>query len=108
MNWKKLLLLGLVLTAFTATNLWAVEGGNSRKGKALFKKNCKSCHGVGSEGGELTPTTNTMKQWDRFFEKNTDKHPGDVFKTVSEKDLQDINQFLYDHAKDSPAPATCG
>jgi len=27
---------------------------------------------------------------------------------MSEKDLKDINQFLYDHAADSPSPETCG
>ncbi|WP_342672702.1 c-type cytochrome [Pelobacter seleniigenes] len=84
----------------------AVEGGNSRKGKHLFKKNCKSCHDTGGEGGALTPLTKTMGQWDRFFEKQD--HPGDLFKSMSEKDLKDINQFLYDHAADSPSPETCG
>jgi len=107
MNLKKVLALVLVLV-FTVSTAMAIEGGNSRKGKALFKKDCKSCHDAGGEGGELTPMAKTMKQWDRYFEKNSADHPADVFKTVSEKDLKDIQQFLYDHAKDSPAPATCG
>ncbi|MDX2479390.1 MAG: cytochrome c [Desulfuromusa sp.] len=108
MNWKNLLLIGLILAAFTATNVLAVEGGNARKGKHLFKKNCKSCHNSGGEGGELTPMDKTMSQWDRFFKKAAKKHPGDTFKSISEKDLKDINQFLHDSAADSPSPATCG
>jgi cytochrome c2 len=108
MNWKILLLIGLILTAFTATSVLAVEGGNARKGKHLFKKNCKSCHDFGAEGGELTPMTKTMSQWDRFFKKAAKKHPGDTFKNLKEKDQKDIHQFLYDSAADSPSPATCG
>ena len=106
MMWKKVLLVGLILSAFCVSSVMAVEGGNSRKGKHLFKKNCKSCHSVGAEGGELTPMSKTMKQWDRFFDKA--EHPGDLFKSTSEKDLKDINQFLYDKAADSPSPETCG
>lgn len=106
MNWKKILLLGLILSAVTATSVLAIEGGNARKGKHLFKKNCKSCHSAGGEGGELTPMSKTMKQWDRFFHKG--KHSGEVINTVSKKDLKDINQFLFDKAADSPSPATCG
>ncbi len=105
MNWKKLLLLALVLTAFAVTSALAVDGGNSRKGKHLFKKNCKTCHNDGGEGGELTPMTKTMAQWDRFFKKA--KHSGDAL-NLKEKDLKDINQFLYDNAVDSEHPATCG
>ncbi len=104
--WKKVLLVGLILSAFCVSSVMAVEGGNSRKGKHLYKKNCKSCHSAGAEGGDLTPMSKTMKQWDRFFNKA--EHPGDLFKSTSEKDLKDINQFLYDKAADSPSPETCG
>lgn len=104
--WKRVLLVGLVLSAFCVSSVLAVEGGNDRKGKHLFKKECKSCHSEGGEGGDLTPMSKTMKQWDRFFEKQ--EHPGDIFKTMKEKDMKDINQFLYDKAADSPSPETCG
>jgi len=104
--WKKVLLVGLILSAFCVSSVMAVDGGNSRKGKHLYKKDCKSCHSTGAEGGDLTPMSKTMKQWDRFFEKLD--HPGDALKSISDKDLKDINQFLYDHAADSPSPETCG
>ena len=91
-----------------ATVMTAAEGGNSRKGKYLYKNNCKACHSEGAEGGELTPMSMTMKQWDRYFEKKADEHPGETFSEISEKDMKDIIQFLYDHAKDSPSPETCG
>ena len=106
MNWKKVLLASLILFVFCVSSVMAIDGGNSRKGKHLFKKNCKSCHSAGGEGGELTPMSKTMAQWDRFFEKSD--HPGDALKSISEKDLKDINQFLFDKAADSPSPETCG
>ena len=105
MTWKKLLLLALILSV-TGTAALAVEGGNARKGKHLFKKNCKTCHDAGGAGGELTPMSKTMAQWDRFFSKG--EHPGEEYKAISEKGLKDINQFLFDKAADSPSPETWG
>ena len=108
MKMKTLVMVMLVLAAFTVSSAFAVDGGNARKGKHLFKKNCKTCHGAGGEGGEIAPPAKTMAQWDRFFKKAAKKHTGDVFKNIKAKDAKDINQFLYDHAADSPTPETCG
>ena len=47
-----------------------------------------------------------MQQWDRFFEKK--EHNPEPLKGLSEQDLKDIQQFLFDHAADSPQPQTCG
>ena len=46
-------LLLLSLTAFIASSALAAEGGNPRKGKHLYKKNCKSCHSADGAGGAL-------------------------------------------------------
>ena len=98
--------ISLALMAFLATTALGAEGGNPRKGKALFKKSCKECHGKGAAAGEVTPLTKTMEQWDRFFQKP--QHNPEGLKGLSEQDLKDIQQFLYDHAADSPQPETCG
>jgi len=105
---KKLATLIVLLTAlaFTVVTAFAAEGGNPRKGKHLFKKTCKECHGKGAAAGEVTPLSKTMGQWDRFFQK-LDHNP-DGIRDLSEQDLKDIHQFLYDHAADSPHPETCG
>ena len=105
---KKLATLIVLLTAmaFMVAGAFAAEGGNPRKGKSLFKKTCKECHSKGAAAGEVTPLTKTMEQWDRFFQK-LDHNP-DGLKNLSEQDLKDIHQFLYDHAADSPHPETCG
>lgn len=99
-------ILALALILVFAASVLAAEGGNPRKGKYLYKKNCKTCHGAGGEGGELTPMSKTMAQWDRFFEKMD--HDPAAMKGLSEQDLKDINQFLFDFAADSDQPATCG
>ncbi|MCK4536486.1 MAG: cytochrome c [Desulfuromonadales bacterium] len=99
-------LLALALVALFTTSVLAADDGNPRKGKHLYKKNCKTCHSVGSEDGELTPMSKTMKQWDRIFAKK--KHDQEAWKNLSEQDLKDVNQFLFDFAADSEQPATCG
>jgi cytochrome c5 len=96
----------LTLVTFIATSALAADGGNPRKGKHLFKKTCKTCHSSGDVGGAVTPMTKTQSQWDRLFDKK--KHGEEEWKNLSEQDLKDIQQFLFDHAADSPQPQTCG
>lgn len=107
MRWMKVLIV-VVMVVFASTAVLAAEGGNSRKGKYLYKKSCKPCHVDGAEGAELTPLSKTQKQWDRFFEKNKHKKNPDALNKFSEQDLKDVQQFLYDHAVDSDQPETCG
>jgi hypothetical protein len=87
----------------------AIEGGDSKAGKALAKEKCKYCHLAGSDGGTMTPLSKTQKQWARFYKK--DKHnklaPG-AWDKISSNELIDIMQYMYDHAADSPQPETCG
>ena len=87
----------------------AIEGGNAKRGKELAKEKCKHCHITGAEGGTMTPLSKTQRQWERFYTK--DKHnklaPG-TWGQINQQELLDIMQFMYDHAADSPQPATCG
>lgn len=108
MNKQLLISVAISVMLLFALDAVAAEGGNPKKGKHLYKKECKVCHSANSEGSELTPMAKTMSQWDRFFEKNKHKAKPDVFKALSEKELKDIQQFLYDHAADSEQPQTCG
>ncbi len=96
----------LIIAALVAASAFAAEGGNPRKGKHLYKKSCKECHSSGAAAGELTPMSKTQAQWDRFFDKK--KHDEEAWEKHSDQDLKDIQQFLFDHAADSPQPQTCG
>lgn len=103
----KMALIAVIATAMAGSAL-AVDGGNPKKGKHLYKKQCKACHSQNMEGGELTPMSKTMKQWDRFFKRNKHKHKPEAWETLSDQDKLHINQFLFDHAMDSDQPQTCG
>ncbi|WP_110455794.1 c-type cytochrome [Shewanella algidipiscicola] len=98
----------IMLTFSLGAQVYAVEGGNPKKGKHLYKKECKACHSKGDSGGEITPMSKTMSQWDRFFKNDQHKVKPEVFEQLSEKERLDIQQFLYDHAADSDQPQTCG
>ncbi|ADN74266.1 cytochrome c family protein [Ferrimonas balearica DSM 9799] len=91
-----------------AAGAMAVDGGNPKKGKHEYKRECKACHTVGAEGGEITPMSKTMGQWDRFFQRDKHKAKPEVFEQLDPQKLLNIHQFLYDHAADSEQPATCG
>ncbi|MEJ2700057.1 MAG: cytochrome c, partial [Desulfuromonadales bacterium] len=78
------IILALSMVAFLATSALAVEGGNPTKGKYLFKKDCRTCHVEGMEGGNLTPMAKTMAQWDRFFQENKHQVKPEVMKDLSE------------------------
>lgn len=104
----KPVLVVLALAAFAASLAVASEGGNPKKGKHLYKQDCKSCHSAGGAGGEITPLSKTQKQWDRFFEADKHSKSPEAFKSIPAQDQKDIQQFLFDHAADSDQPQTCG
>ncbi|MCF8105838.1 MAG: cytochrome c [Desulfohalobiaceae bacterium] len=80
--------------------------GNGRKGKYLYRKSCRSCHDGGS-AAELSPNSQTQAQWQRTFAKYERLECAEEWKKLERDDLTDIYTYLYDHAYDSPQPATC-
>lgn len=78
-------------------------------GRELTKAKCKSCHAEGAAAGTMTPLSKTQRQWERFFEKeqHEKKAPG-TWKQITPKELEQIRQYLIEHAADSPRPETCG
>lgn len=83
--------------------------GNPRKGKYLFRKQCRSCHKEGATAKDLSPSSKTQAQWERAFKKEKyEAYPcHEEWAKLSEQDLLDIFTYLRDHAIDSPAPAKC-
>jgi len=100
--------LGLFSGIAVATEHNYDDSANPKKGKYLWKKNCKSCHEDGAEGGVLSPSTKTQNQWDNFFEKNQEQIIMEKCKKYGENELHDIQHYMYDHAMDSDQPETCG
>lgn len=93
-----------LITVFAVSMAFAMGGGNARKGKFLYRKNCRSCHG--QTASDLSPASKTQAEWTALF-SDTSKIKCSPEWTVNEKDLNDIFSYLHDYAKDSPSPAKC-
>ncbi len=81
---------------------------SDKKGKFYYKKTCKSCHGKKGDGGELTPVSKTIKQWQRVFKKDKHYKKVKLSKDFDATQLKQIEFFLENHAADSDQPETCG
>ena len=83
--------------------------GNARKGKYLFRKNCRACHKDGASAKDLSPADKTQAEWQSVFAKDAYKalECNVEWEKRTEKDLVDIFTYMYDHAFDSPSPAKC-
>jgi mono/diheme cytochrome c family protein len=85
----------------------AGEKGNARKGKYLYRKNCRTCHIDGGEAKALSPIDKEQAEWQAVFDNVKDLPCADEWEALSEKDITDIYAHLWGHAKDSPSPAKC-
>jgi hypothetical protein len=62
-------LMALTLVFCVVGTCLAFEPGDERKGKYMFRKNCRTCHIDGGTATPLGPNSKTMAQWERAFEK---------------------------------------
>lgn len=106
--WTFVCLTVLVIGMFGAASAASEfsNDGNGRKGKYLYRKNCRTCHDGGTAEA-LSPNTKTQAQWQRTFGKYERLECAAEWKKLEQDDLTDIYTYLYDHAYDSPQPATC-
>ena len=85
----------------------AAGKGNARKGKYLYRKNCRTCHCEDGTAKPLSPIDKTQAQWEEVF-NNIDKlQCSKEWAKLSEKDRTDMYAHLWGHAFDSPSPAKC-
>ncbi len=99
----------LVVVCLSVGLAFAADGPNAKKGKYLWKTNCKTCHVEGAEGGVLSPSTKTVKFWTDFFDQpNANPIINEKCKKFPEANMKDIRQYMLEHAKDSDQPETCG
>jgi len=95
-----------LVLVMTVSMAFAMGGGNARKGKFLYRKNCyKTCHA--ENAGGLSPATKTQAEWTAIFADMSKIPCADKWPAIPEKDLNDIFTYLHDFAKDSPSPAKC-
>ena len=85
----------------------ADDKGNARKGKYLFRKNCRTCHVEGGDAKELSPISKTQADWQKAFDNYKQVKCVATWDKLSDKDRNDMFAYLHGHAFDSPSPAKC-
>jgi cytochrome c553 len=100
------LVLALFVLAGSLGLAMAAEG-NSRKGKYLFRKNCRACHVENGQAKDLSPMDLTQAQWKQTFADPAKLKCKDEWAKLSKQDLSDIEVYMVEGAKDSPTPAKC-
>lgn len=95
----------LILVFALASLASAVGDGNARKGKFLYRKHCRVCHG--KDACDLSPATLTQAEWSAKFEDPSLLPCYNDWPEMQESDINDIFSYLHDYAKDSPSPAKC-
>lgn len=105
---SKILVLALIVIFIMISlgSALAVDKGNARKGKYLFRKHCRTCHVEGGKAKEMSPIDHKQAEWEKIFTEAAYPCKADWPK-LSDKDVADIYAHLYDHAADSPSPAKC-
>jgi len=101
------ILLIMIIVLVSIGIVMADGQGNARKGKYLFRKNCRSCHSEDGSAKPLSPIDKTQAQWDEVFKDIEKLQCGKEWAKLSEKDRNDMYAHLWGHAFDSPSPAKC-
>ena len=92
---------------FIGLGMAAGGKGNPRKGKYLYRKNCRTCHKEGGSAKALSPIDMTQAEWKKVFDGYKNLKCKAEWEKLSEKDMTDVFSYLHGHAKDSPSPAKC-
>ena len=72
-----------------------------REGRKLYKSNCRTCHQRNNDVGAtfLHVESKTQRGWDQVFVKRNSKCAKSGFwDSLTERQLQDINDYLYRYA----------
>lgn len=96
----------LMSLGIASASLEFTPDGNDRKGKYLYRKSCRACHN-GSQAASLSPSSKIQADWQNSFTGYEKLACKDNWDKQSPKDLNDIYSYMYNHAYDSPNPATC-
>jgi len=87
----------LCMLMVLAPALTQAAGG---RGRYLFRKDCRTCHGADGHATKLTPQSKTSEQWKAFFENDKHQAKAEVWQEVGEKNIERIQEFLEANASD--------
>ena len=101
-----LILFTVMVMTLTAASVALSLEGNGRKGKYLYRKNCRTCHGASAS--DLSPMSKVQTAWKACYTDLSTLPCYDEWKDkMSPGDVTDIFTYLHDFAADSPTPAKC-
>ena len=105
-------MLALLFTVTSVSAVYALEEGNKRKGKYIYRKVYKACYergAVDSKTPPISPADKTMGEWVSTFEsRNFDQFGCEQeWAELNEEEITDIYTYLHAHGSDSPTPAKC-
>jgi mono/diheme cytochrome c family protein len=103
---KNILAIMLAAVFLLVSTGLVMADGNWRKGKYLYRKNCRTCHKAGGSAKDLSPATYKQAKWEELFNKGTIPCR-DKWSKLSDKAVADMYSYLHGHAADSPTPAKC-
>jgi len=106
-----LLLMIIIGICFMGVSFAVEGGGNDKKGKYVYRQNCRQCHKTDSEVGapNLSPDSKTRAQWERGFQKEnySELECAEEWGKRTDEEINDIFTYLHKYAADSPTPAKC-
>jgi hypothetical protein len=90
----------------------ALEKGNKRKGKYIYRKVYKACFergAVDSQVPPISPADKSQAEWDAVFTSKDFSQFGceEEWNNLEDTQVTDIYTYLFEHASDSPTPAKC-
>ncbi|MCP3178232.1 c-type cytochrome [Desulfuromonas sp. KJ2020] len=90
------LLLGLFVLA--APVLAASDAGG--RGRYLFRKECRTCHGTDGRSVALTPQSRKADEWRAFFESEPKQNHTEAWQNIGDRNLEKIKEFVVLNASD--------
>lgn len=99
-----LIIITFLVVVMAAGSALALDG-NSRKGKFLYRKNCRSCHGVSAS--DLSPSSKVQADWLKIYGAQATVSCHGDWPAMSKQDVDDIFAYLHEFGADSPTPAKC-
>lgn len=93
----------------------AMLDGNPRKGRFLYRQECRPCHMDNPihemkeyHAEYMGPDSKRQAEWLEVLENKEQLPCFEHWKDVSQADLNDIFTYLHGGAADSPTPERCG
>lgn len=99
---KKMCVLVGLISFLAAQTVWA--GGQWKEGKAVFKQNCKECHGrSATAGGRLKISEHNQDYWANCITSPQDELHQKQFDALSAAEKDALLKYFFKYASKNPS-----